>query len=91
VLWATGLGATNPSVAAGIEVSGAPAVTAQVAVTVGGSTVPVISAVLTGGAAGLYQVAFQLPASTPAGALPVQISAGGKLSKAGLLLFVSAP
>ncbi len=91
ILWATGLGATNPATPAGVEGSSAASVTVPVTATVGGVAVPVLSAALTGGAAGLYQVAIQLPASTPSGALSVQISAGGLTSKAGLLLFVSAP
>jgi uncharacterized protein (TIGR03437 family) len=90
-LWGTGFGATNPTVAAGTVVSGAPATSALPSVTVGGVSVPVISTVLTAGSAGLYQVTIQLPAALPTGALAVQASVGGVQTPAGVLLFVSRP
>jgi len=89
-LWATGFGPTNPPTAAGIVVSGAPAVATLPAVTVGGVSVTVINTVLSPGSAGLYQVAIQLPASIPAGVVSIQASGGGVQSPAGIATFVSA-
>jgi uncharacterized protein (TIGR03437 family) len=91
VLWGTGFGPTNPALDAGSAVSGAPAVVTTPTVTVGGVTVPVVSAVLTTGAAGLYQIAIQLPATVPTGAVAVQASTGGALSQAGATIFVGKP
>jgi uncharacterized protein (TIGR03437 family) len=88
VLWGTGFGATDPLVAAGVEVSGAPIVVAPVTVTVGGAPAQVISEVLAPGAAGLYQVTIQLPANLPTGAAAVQASVGGVLTPAGVTTFL---
>ena len=90
VLWGTGFGATDPAVAAGSPVSGAPTLVTAPTVTVGGAPAQVISAVLTTGTAGLYQVTIQLPSALPAGAVAVQASVGGAQTQAGALLFVSA-
>ena len=91
VLWGTGFGATNPPVPAGMAVSGAPAVATAPTVTVGGMAVPVISAVLTAGTAGLYQVTIQLPATVPTGAVAVQASVGGVPAQTGVVLVVTKP
>jgi uncharacterized protein (TIGR03437 family) len=91
VLWGTGFGATNPALVAGSTVIGAPAVVATPAVTVGGVSVPVVSAVLTTGSAGLYQITIQLPATVPTGAAAVQASAGGVQTAAGVTIFVGNP
>ena len=90
-LWGTGFGATNPPVAAGTTVAGAPAAVTAPTVTVGGMAVPVVSAVLTVGSAGLYQVTIQLPANVPAGAVAVQAFVGGVLTQAGVAIFVAKP
>jgi uncharacterized protein (TIGR03437 family) len=90
ILWATGFGPTNPPAPAGIVVSGAPAVTALPTVTVGGVSVTVISAVLSPGSVGLYQVAIQLPPSLPTGAAAIQASVGGVQSPAGIVTFLAA-
>jgi uncharacterized protein (TIGR03437 family) len=90
VLWGTGFGATNPAVAAGTTVSGAPAVVTAPTLTIGGVTVPVISAILTVGSAGLYQIAVQLPANVPTGAVAVQASVGG-VPAPGVTIFVGTP
>jgi uncharacterized protein (TIGR03437 family) len=89
-LWGTGFGATNPAVPAGTTVTGAPAVVMLPMVTIGGVPVPVVSAVLTKGSAGLYQVTMQLPATVPAGAVAVQASVGGVPAPA-VFLYVSNP
>jgi uncharacterized protein (TIGR03437 family) len=91
VLWGTGFGATNPPVPAGVAVTGSPAVAATPTVTVGNTAVPVISAALTAGTAGLYQVTIQLPATVPAGVVAVQASVGGATTQAGVTLFVGQP
>jgi len=88
VLWGTGFGATNPAVAAGTVVNGAPAVVVAPTVTVGGVPVQVLNAVLTTGCAGLYQVTIQLPDNVPSGAVAVQASAGGVSTPAGVTIFV---
>jgi len=91
ILWGTGFGPTIPPTPAGVDVSGAaPAVTAPT-VTVGGVPVTVLGAALSPGNAGLYQVAIQLPASLPSGALAVQASLGGVQSPTGVLMLVSVP
>jgi uncharacterized protein (TIGR03437 family) len=51
----------------------------------------VISALLTPGTAGVYQVSIQLPAAVPTGAVAVQASIGGVPSPAGELLVVNTP
>jgi uncharacterized protein (TIGR03437 family) len=88
ILWGTGFGPTTPAVPAGTTVSGAPSVTPAPTVTVGGLPAQVISAVLTTGTAGLYQVTIQLPASTPAGSVAVQASVGGASSPGAVTIFV---
>jgi len=69
--------------------SGAPA-TATPVVTVGGLQMPVISSVLTTGAAGLYQITIQLPANVPTGTVAVQASIAGAQTQPGVRLFVGA-
>jgi uncharacterized protein (TIGR03437 family) len=88
VLWGTGFGSTTPTVAAGTVVSGAPSVAPAPTVTVGGVAVPVVSAVLTTGSAGLYQITIQLPATVPTGAVAVQASAGGLQTQPGVSVFI---
>ncbi|HJZ99405.1 MAG TPA: IPT/TIG domain-containing protein, partial [Candidatus Solibacter sp.] len=88
VLWGTGFGATIPAVGAGSAVSGAPIVANTPVVTVGGMEPRVISAVLTTGTAGLYQITVQLPAGLPSGALEVQATVGGVKSPSGVTLVV---
>jgi uncharacterized protein (TIGR03437 family) len=91
VLWGTGFGPTNPALVPGTVTIGAPALVATPTVTVGGMAVPVLSAVLTTGCAGLYQITIQLPATVPTGALAIQASAGGVQTPAGVTIFVGNP
>jgi uncharacterized protein (TIGR03437 family) len=91
VLWGTGFGPTAPALVPGVPVIGAPAVVAPVTVTVGGVSAPVVSAVQTTGAAGLYQVTIQLPANVPSGAMAIQASAGGAQTPAGVSIFIGNP
>jgi uncharacterized protein (TIGR03437 family) len=88
ILWATGFGATNPATSSGVVVSGAPSVATLPTVTVGGSPVTVLSAVLSPGSVGLYQIAIQLPASVPTGVVAIQASAGTVNSPSGTTIFV---
>jgi uncharacterized protein (TIGR03437 family) len=91
VLWGTGFGATNPPAPAGVAVSGSPAVATTPTLTVGGVAVPVISAGLSVGTAGLYQVTIQLPATVPTGVVAIQASVGGATTQAGVVLLVGQP
>jgi len=88
VLWGTGFGATNPAVAPGTLVTGTPVVVTTPTVTVGGVAAQVVNALLTPGAAGLYQVTIQIPAAAPAGAVAVKASAGGAQTPNGVTIFV---
>ena len=82
VLWGTGFGPANPAVPAGIVV---PAdrlypTANPVTVTVGNAGAQVLSAVMSPGYAGLYQIAIQIPSSTPDGDIPIKTSVGGSSS-----------
>lgn len=79
ILWATGLGPTNPAVPEGMLPSVGATVTNPVSVQLGGRTLPA-SAVLGAAVsqfAGTYQVAIRIPDSTDEGDLPVTLSVGG--------------
>lgn len=88
VLWGTGFGATNPAAPAGVLVSGAPVAVTMPTVTVGGVAAPVVSAVLTPGDAGLYQVTIQIPATGASGAVPVLATVGGVQTAGGVTIFL---
>ncbi|HUB81446.1 MAG TPA: FG-GAP-like repeat-containing protein [Bryobacteraceae bacterium] len=90
ILWTTGFGPTNPATPAGIVVTGAPAAATLPVVTVGGMPVSVISAVLSPGSAGLYQVAIQLPATVPTGVVAIQASIMGATSPANTMTYVAS-
>jgi uncharacterized protein (TIGR03437 family) len=89
VLWGVGFGPTNPSIPAGTAVTGTPTVNGSVSVTVGGAPVNVLYAVLSPDATGLYQIAIQLPASVPTGAVALQASVGQVTSPAGVSIYVA--
>jgi len=89
ILWTTGFGPTNPLTPAGIEVVAASSVASQPEITAGGVPVTMLSAVISPGSAGLYQVAIQLPADVPTGAIALQASVSGVQSPAGSLIFVA--
>ncbi len=83
VIYAEGLGATNPLIEAGQMVPFSPLahVTSLVRVTIGGLDAQVLFAGLTPGLAGLYQVNAFVPAGvTPASAVPVVLTVGGQVS-----------
>ena len=76
IIYLVGMGATNPSVASGAASPAAP-VTVQPKVTVDGQTAAVPYAGLSPGAAGLYQINFQVPANARSGDLPVIVTQNG--------------
>ncbi len=87
-LWGTGFGPTNPSVPAGQEptVAGPPTQN-PVTVTLGGTAVPVLGAVLSSYAA-VYQIAIQIPASMSDGDYPIVATVSGAQSPASSFLTV---
>ena len=90
VLWGTGLGPTSPAAPAGQLV---PAGQLDSAVTtpsvlVGGMPAQVVSAALTPGQAGLYQITVQIPNGLPDGDQPVVIQVNGVQSPAGVFITV---
>jgi uncharacterized protein (TIGR03437 family) len=89
ILWATGFGPTDPTTPAGIEVVAASSAAVQPTVTVGGLPVTVLNAVISPGSAGLYQIAIQLPATVPTGAVAIQASLANVQSPAGVLIYVA--
>jgi uncharacterized protein (TIGR03437 family) len=90
ILWGTGFGPTNPVAPTGVVT---PAGTAyytanQVTVKVGSAAATVYGAALTSGNAGLYQVAFQVPATLADGDYPVVATVSGAQSPASTLITV---
>jgi len=87
-LWGTGFGPTNPPVPAGQEPTViAPAVQNPVTVTLGGTPVQVLGAVLSSYAA-VYQIAIQIPASIPDGDYPIAASVNNVQSPGNVVLTV---
>lgn len=91
ILWSTGFGPTNPVVPSGQEPA-VPAAPTQspVSITLGGIAVPVLSAALSSYAA-LYQIAVQIPASTPDGDYVIVATINGAQSPSTSLLTVQHP
>jgi len=90
VLWGTGFGPTDPAIAAGVL---APAdkiysTANPVMVTVGTAAAQVYGSVLAPGFAGLYQIAIQVPSSTPDGDIPIKAYIGGFESQDNVFLTV---
>jgi len=84
-LYATGLGLTNPNIAAGELPAAASSITGAMQVTIGPTVLDpasVLYAGVTPGAAGLYQINIQLPASIPGGNQPVTVAVNGIASPA---------
>jgi uncharacterized protein (TIGR03437 family) len=85
-LYATGLGLTNPSFAAGELPGAASAITGAFQISVGGATLAstdVLYSGVTPGSAGLYQINIRVPASTSDGDQPVVMKVGGVTSPTG--------
>ena len=81
VLYATGLGATNPALATGAFPTTLTRTVAQPVVTVGGVPAQIVFSGLSGCCVGLNQVNFTIPAGSPTGnAVPVIVSVNGKQS-----------
>ena len=75
-MYLAGMGATQTAVATGTP-SPATQVVIAPTVTVDGQSSPVLYAGLTPGGIGLYQINFQVPASTKPGNVTVVVSQGG--------------
>lgn len=85
VVRCAGLGPVSAAVAAGEAAPGAPAadVTAPIVLRIGAVEVPVRSAILAPGTAGIYEVTAELPASVEKGpVVPVTITVEGRVSNA---------
>jgi uncharacterized protein (TIGR03437 family) len=90
ILWATGFGPTTPPAPGGVAVpSGQTYATATLpTVSVGTIQATAYGAALASGAAGLYQIAIQVPGSLADGDWPIQAIIGGVTSPAGTILSV---
>lgn len=78
ILWGTGMGPTLPTAPIGVQVSGGPYSTTSVpTITVLATQATVYGAALAPGYAGLYQLAFQIPADFPDGDYPINGNVGG--------------
>ncbi|MCU1262497.1 MAG: repeat containing protein, partial [Bryobacterales bacterium] len=77
VLWGTGMGPTSPAAPIGVQVSGGPYSTLSLpTITVLATKATVYGAALAPGYAGLYQLAFQVPADFPDGDYPINGAVG---------------
>ena len=90
VLWGTGFGPTTPPLPQGVTVPSSTTYNTAnpVKITIGGAPAAVFGVALTSGAAGLYQVAIQIPASLSDGDYPVVASISGVQSPTGVLITV---
>jgi uncharacterized protein (TIGR03437 family) len=90
VLYATGLGSTNPQVSPGDIAEEQAPVTSAVTVTINGTALPASDILYVGvtpqAIAGLQQVKIRLPASLPDGDITVLISVGGVQSASGTVI-----
>ena len=96
ILYATGLGDTVPDTwQAGEIVRGVHRLRVPVRVTIGGTTLAEDDILYAGlvpeSVSGLYQINVRVPASTPAGSVPVRLSIGGIESPAGTTIPVVRP
>jgi len=92
VVYATGFGPTSPPTPAGTLAAGKAAVASPFTVYLGGRPVPPANILYAGVApsyAGLYQLNFRVPQSTPAGAQNLTISIAGVTSPPGANLYVA--
>jgi uncharacterized protein (TIGR03437 family) len=76
VLYATGLGATSPTLVPGQVPTQAIPVATLPRVTIGGSNATVTSAGVVPGSAGVYQISAQVPTDAANGDLPVVVLIG---------------
>jgi len=86
-LFGTGFGDTNPSVPAGQLDSGIASLTSSLTVMIGGVTLSPsdvqYAGLSPGSISGLYQINARVPATTPAGDIPVTITIGGSQTQSG--------
>lgn len=84
LLYATGMGATNPAVATGAVAPGPPLPLAKVTptpqVSIGNANAKVLFAGLSPGSVGLYQIDVQIPDGTVGGNVPLVVTQGGVAS-----------
>jgi uncharacterized protein (TIGR03437 family) len=85
-LWGTGFGATNPTAPNGqlVPSDNLYSLANSLTILVGNVPAQVISAVLTPGEAGVYQIAIQIPGGTPSGDQPVVAQLAGATSPTGV-------
>ena len=89
ILWATGLGPTDPPVPAGIQAPGDRLYsTGPVEVTIGSVQAQVYGSALSPGFAGLYQVAIQVPGNLAHGDYQIKATIGGASSPGNVYLTV---
>jgi uncharacterized protein (TIGR03437 family) len=89
--YGTGRGLTNPPVGLGVIPGAAAALASPFTLSLGGTAIPALSIFYAGAApccAGLYQVDFTVPASTPSGNQSLVITVAGEPSPAGAFLTV---
>jgi uncharacterized protein (TIGR03437 family) len=84
VIYCTGLGAVNQTIAAGAAAPTTPVSTVNtVTVSIGGQNVPVTFAGLVPGYPGMYQITGTVPANAPSGTnIPITVSVAGETSAA---------
>jgi uncharacterized protein (TIGR03437 family) len=84
VIYCTGLGAVNQTIAAGAAAPTTPVSTVNtVTVSIGGQNVPVTFAGLVPGYPGMYQITGTVPANAPTGTnIPITVSVAGQTSAA---------
>ena len=90
ILWATGLGPTFPAAPVGVATPADKAYPTPLTpvVTINNIRATVYGAALASGAAGLYQIAIQVPDSITDGDWAIRVTIGGIQSPAGVLLTV---
>jgi uncharacterized protein (TIGR03437 family) len=88
ILWGTGFGPTIPAAPPGVSVpaSGGYPTASAPTVTVNGVPATVYGGALAPGAAGLYQIAIQVPSTLADGDWPIQVMIGNIASPAGTIL-----
>ena len=85
IIYGTGLGPTNPALIPGQTPSDALPLATLPQVSIGGASATVVSAGVVPGAAGLYQIAVQVPSAAANGDLPLTVQVGAATSAATVL------
>lgn len=90
VVYASGLGAVNPAIAAGTAPPNSPLsiVAAEVGAFIGGAAATVQFAGLAPGSPGVYQLNIQVPATAPSGTHELLIYAGGVSTQKGATVVI---